>query len=113
MDHSSTAVADNGKVGEQTSSKTGPDQAGGDSPTDVTGPATTRPIGSGETAAGPGGGSALEPLTPPQPRRRIDLTTAVLPEPGNLAAVESLTVRELKGPGQTFTANLEIGRAHV
>jgi hypothetical protein len=108
MDHFSAAVTDNGKVAEQTPPKTGLTPVEGRSPADGTEPATARSIGSSEHVAAAGGPPALEPLTPLQPRRQVDLTTAVLPELGNLAPVESLTVRELKGVGQTFTAQLDL-----
>jgi hypothetical protein len=73
----------------------------------LTGPETAEPavVGS-ELGAVNDGPKVLEPLTPLEPRRPIDLSKAVLPEPGNLTAVESLTVKELKGVGATFTANL-------
>jgi len=50
----------------------------------------------------------LQPLAPLQPRRKIDLSTAVLPEPGLAATVESLEIRDLKGPGCPYTPNLEV-----
>jgi hypothetical protein len=48
----------------------------------------------------------LEPLGPPQPRRKIDLLIASLPEPGPMVEVELLVVKELMGTDQLFTPNL-------
>src|SRR5262245_54377543 len=104
MDYSLTAAADNGKVAEQTPPKTGHAQVEGQNSAAMTESAPTRLAGTDAAAAS--GPPALEPLTSLQPRRKVDLTIAVLPEPGNLAPVESLTVRELKGVGETFTAQL-------
>lgn len=46
-----------------------------------------------------------EPL--PTPRRKVDLSTVAMPVAGKIAAVESLVVRDLKGPGAIFSAKLE------
>jgi hypothetical protein len=47
-----------------------------------------------------------QPLPTIQPKRKIDLAHAMLPDPGALQTVESLCVRELKGVGAMFTPNL-------
>lgn len=41
-----------------------------------------------------------------QPKRKVDLSTAVLPDIGDVNEVALLTVRELKGIGATFTPNM-------
>src|SRR5262249_8877005 len=41
-----------------------------------------------------------------QPKRKVDLARAALPDLGVLQTVESLSVRELKGVGAMFTSNL-------
>jgi hypothetical protein len=48
--------------------------------------------------------SAAAPLL--APKRRIDLAAAVLPDVGNIEAVEVLEVRELKGAGKSFTPDV-------
>jgi hypothetical protein len=42
----------------------------------------------------------------PKPKRKVDLSTAQLPGLGKLQAVETLTIRERKGVGATFTPNI-------
>lgn len=73
--------------------------------------------GSQETAAR--GGSldlppsrpSLQPSPVPSPKRKVDLTAAVLPGLGKVATVESLDVRELKGVGASFTPNVDAAMA--
>ena len=74
-------------------------------------PASGRRAG-GKWFAGRGGHGATgaaqlapEPALP-KPKRRVDLSTAQLPGIGGLQAVETLTIRERKGVGATFTPNV-------
>src|SRR5262245_16144927 len=53
----------------------------------------------------PDRGPALEPLPGLQPKRKVDLARAALPDLGSLQTVESLAVRELKGVGAMLTPN--------
>jgi hypothetical protein len=48
----------------------------------------------------------LRPLPTLQPKRKVDLARAALPDLGSLQTVDTLSVRELKGIGAMFTPNL-------
>jgi hypothetical protein len=113
MSHFSTEASDNGnstgQVPPDTTSRPQAPEAG--TPTSpLTDGLAGLEVGSAAVSlADPiGESSTLQPLASLQPRRKIDLSTAVLPEPGSMAAVESLAIKELKGVGQTFTANVDV-----
>jgi hypothetical protein len=50
---------------------------------------------------------ALKPIPMPQVRRKVDLSGATLPSLAETKMVEALVVREKKGPGATFSPQLE------
>lgn len=52
--------------------------------------------------------SALKPIPLPQPSRRINLQPINAPDLQSAQTVESLLVQELRGPGATFTPNLDL-----
>jgi hypothetical protein len=49
----------------------------------------------------------VELPTNPKPIRKLDLARAVMPGVSGLRPVEQLVVRQMKGPGQMFTADLD------
>jgi hypothetical protein len=71
---------------------------------DVRAEAAPDAAGAGPSQTGP----ALQPAALLRPKRKVDLSTAVLPGLGTIKAVEALTVRELKGVGASFTPHLEL-----
>lgn len=51
--------------------------------------------------------SVLQPIPELRPKRRVDLTLVALPGAGDITAVESLEIRELKGIWSPFTPYFE------